>query len=141
MRKLLFFLLLLAAAAYAADDPWAKVKALKSGSELHVFKKGAAQPVTAKMDELTDENLLVLLKNEQVAIPKDQIERIDARPSASRTTIKNDSKTTDPDLRPSPQGQGSRTPGTTSSTSVAIGNKPDFETVYRKPMAPPAPKK
>ena len=38
-----------------ADDPWKKVKELKTGSELHVYKRGAAQPLTVKIDELTDE--------------------------------------------------------------------------------------
>jgi hypothetical protein len=36
-----FLLLLLAGlVAFGAEDEWAKVKALKTGSELHVYKKG-----------------------------------------------------------------------------------------------------
>jgi len=55
-------MLLAAVAVFAADDPWAKVKELKGGAELRVYKKGAAQPLLAKMDELTDDNLMVVVK-------------------------------------------------------------------------------
>src|SRR5437667_272009 len=78
--------------AFGADDPWAKVKQLKTGSELHVFKRGSVQPLTVKMDELTDENLVVVDKKGQTAIPRDQIERIDARP-AGRTRTTTDTMT------------------------------------------------
>ena len=36
----LFLLILAAAAAFAADDPWQKVKDLKSGADLRVFRRG-----------------------------------------------------------------------------------------------------
>jgi chromosome partitioning protein len=38
----------------------------------------------AQMDEFTDENLGVIVKKTQTAIPKDQIDRIDARPPQRR---------------------------------------------------------
>ena len=57
MLKLTLFLVCSALAAFGADDPWAKVKAIKSGSELRVYKKGAAQPLLVKMDEATDDRL------------------------------------------------------------------------------------
>jgi hypothetical protein len=129
-------ILLLAAvsALFAADDPWAKVKDLKSGAELRVFKKGPAPPVQAKFDELTADNLVVVVKNEQVAIPRDQIDRIDARPAqtGSRVTTKSETKEIDPDTRPAPPGYSSQTPRQSSSTSVNVGSKPDFATIYRK---------
>src|SRR5213082_725389 len=78
-----------AALACAAADPWAKVKELKTGAELHVYKRGSAQPLTVKMDELTDENLVVTSKNAQIAIARDQIERIDARPSGRNRSVTN----------------------------------------------------
>ncbi len=133
------FLVLAAAAALAANDPWAKVKDLKSGTELRVFKKGTAQPVMAKMDEANDERLVVVVKNEQIAIARADIDRLDYRPSkrTSRVTTRTESKTTDPDTRPAPPGFESRTPGTSSSSTVNIGSKPDFETLYRRPKPPP----
>ena len=136
MRRMLLFLLA-AAMAWTAEDPWTKVKELKTGAELRVFKKGTAQPVMAKMDELTAENLVVIVKNAQVAIPREEIDRIDARPSQtkSRITKETKTKTTDPDTRPAPPGFGSRTPETSTSSTVGIGSKPDFETIYRRPAA------
>jgi hypothetical protein len=60
--------------AFGADDEWTKVRSLKTGAELRVYKKGSTQPVSAQMDELTDENLVVIVKKTQTAIPKDQID-------------------------------------------------------------------
>jgi len=130
-------MLLAAVAVFAADDPWAKVKELKGGAELRVYKKGAAQPLLAKMDELTDDNLMVVVKSGQVAIARDQIERIDYRPAAGRVTKETKSKTTDPDTRPGPPGSGSPTPGTSVSSGIHVGSKPDFETIYKRPAPPP----
>ena len=56
------------------DDSWLKVKQLKTGTELRVYKKAAKQPVSALFDEATDTNLIVVIKNEQLAIPKDDID-------------------------------------------------------------------
>ncbi len=141
MRTALLFLLALAATA--ADDPWAKVKELKSGAEIRVFKRGAAQPLTGTFDEIRDDDIVVVIKHEQSAIPKDQIMRLDARPQkpAGRTKLETQSKTEMPDARssiPAPR-QGPSGPTTSTSTNVTFGSKPDFETIYRRtPGAPPA---
>jgi hypothetical protein len=135
----LLLIALAAATAFAADDPWAKVKELKTGTEVRIFKKGSMQPVLAQMDELTDENLLVILKKEQAAIPREQIDRIDARPSqpGGRVKVNSETKTTEPDTRPGPPGHGSQTPGTSTTSGLSIGSKPDFETIYRRPSPRP----
>lgn len=139
MRRLLL-VLLTAVAAFGADDPWAKVKALHTGAELRIVKKGSATPVLAQMDELTDDNLIVILKKTQTAIPKEDIDRVDARPTpGSRVTKETTTKESFPDAKsaiPSPQ-KGPDVPGTSTSTSVNIGSKPDFETVYRRPTGAP----
>src|SRR5260370_28626713 len=122
---------------FAADDPWAKVRGLKSGTELRIYKKGSPQPVLAKMDQLTDENLVVLVKTEQIAIARDQIDRVDYRPAKPRVSTETKTSTTDPDTRPAPPGYGSRTPGTSTSTSMGVGSRPDFEEIYRRPTPPP----
>jgi len=70
---------LAASAAFAANDPWGKVKDLKSGTELRICKKRTAQPILAKSDEVNDDNLTVVVGNEQVAIAKDLVDRIDYR--------------------------------------------------------------
>ena len=142
MRKLAFFLCT-ALMAFGADDPWAKVKELKTGTELRVFKKGAAQPMLVKMDELTDDNLVVIDKNAQTAIARDQIDRVDYRPSGKsritkETTTKVNDGVGDPKaVIPGPRQQGNPGPTTSTSSNVSIGSKPDFETIYRRPTGGP----
>jgi hypothetical protein len=129
MRGLLL-LMLAALVAFGADDDWTKVRALKTGAELRIFKKGAAQPVLAQMDELTDENLVVIVKKTQMAIPKNQIDRLDARPAGGGAKKETTTKQ-------SVDADGKET--TSTSTGYSFGGRPDFETVYRRP--PGAPKK
>jgi hypothetical protein len=132
------FLLCTALLAFGADDPWTKLKELKTGTELRVYKKDSAQPLLVKMDELTDDNLVVINKNEQTAIARDQIDRVDYRPSGkSRVTKESTTKVNDgagdpkaviPSPRPGPAG-----PSTSTSSGLSIGSKPDFETIYKRP--------
>ena len=128
-------LLLAVAAAFAADDPWAKVKELKSGTEIRIYKRGGSSPLVGKIDEARDDSLTVVLKNEQVTIEKDQIERLDYRPlkPGGRVVTESKTKTENPDSKP-PIGmsRGPAVPGTSSSTSLSIGSKPDFENIYRR---------
>jgi hypothetical protein len=136
MRELAI-LMLAATTVFAADDPWAKVKELKSGSEVRILKKGSAKPVEGKLDEVRDTDLVVILKNEQVAIPKDQVDRLDARTPGSRKTSL-ETKTDNPNTKP-PTGMshGAPVPGTAYSTTTSIGGKPDYETLYRRGPAEP----
>ena len=136
MRGLLL-VILAGVAAFGAEDEWAKVKGLKTGAEIRVFKKGSMQPLLAQMDELTDENLIVIVKKTQTAIPKEQIDRIDARPIAgSRVTKETTTKETYGDAKAGAQSTPD-VPVTTTSSSVSVGSKPDFETVYRRPVGGP----
>lgn len=146
MRTLLYSLCI-ASALFAADDPWTKVKELKSGTELRVYKKGSAQPLNVKMGDLTDENLIVINKNEETAIARDLIERIDYRPSG-KPRLSSESKTGSRDTTgdpkavipaPNSRGGGSGT-STETSTNVSVGSRPEFTTAYRRPAASP-PKK
>ena len=127
--RTLFLLLLASLAAFGADDDWAKVKALKTGAELRVYKKGSKQPISAQLGELTDDSLVVILKKAETAIPKDEIERIDARPSSGNRWTKN--KTAKDSVGP----DGSQS--SSESLGYSIGYKPDFETVYRHSPAAP----
>src|SRR3989442_14639786 len=137
-----FLILCAAALAFGADDPWTKVKQLKTGAELRVYKRGAAQPLTVKMDELTDENLVVISKNAQMAIPRDQIERIDARASARKRTV-TDTQTAEKNAATDPRSNipgPNQPPGavhapTTTTSSGVTWTKQDFETVYRRTAA------
>ena len=105
------------ALVFGADDPWVKVKELKIGSELQVYTRGSAQPLLVKMDELTDTNLLVINKNAQTAIPRYEIERIDARPSGSTRTT-NDTKVTEKNAATDPRSL--RCPGKSMPASPPI---------------------
>jgi hypothetical protein len=129
--------------AYGADNPWNKVKELKTGTELRIYKTGAKQPILAMMDEATDDRLVIVVKKEQMAIDKDEIDRIDFRsPKSGGSRVTKDTRTTlDPPGQvagPAPRGGGSSGgPTTNSSSSVNFGSKPDFETIYRRSSAPP----
>jgi hypothetical protein len=136
-----------AVVAFGADDPWAKVKELKTGAELHVYKRGSVQPLNVKMDELTDDNLVVINKNTQMAIPRDQIERIEARASGRTRTMTNtqtaeQNAATDPrSAIPGPnQPPGAVHAATTTTSSGVTWTKQEFETIYRKTAGSP-PKK
>ncbi|SPE41748.1 conserved exported hypothetical protein [Candidatus Sulfopaludibacter sp. SbA3] len=139
MSRLLFFLLA-AATAFAADDPWAKVQALKSGTEIRVIKKGSTQPLIGKFDEADADRLLMVLKNEQVAIPKDQVDRLDYRPAGGRVTVTGKTTQNDPTAAQEPRAGMAHQPeggGTTSTAGVNVGSRPDFEMLYRRPIGAP----
>ncbi len=145
MHRIILFLSL-ALVAFSADDPWAKVKDLKTGQELRIYKIGAKQPILAKMDELNDNGLVVIIKNEQVGIDRDDIERIDARPDKDSRVARESRTTTELPEPAGPRPQGSTgVPGSSTSNTVSVGSKPDFQTVYRrtplKPEPTPEPKK
>jgi len=132
-----FVLLALATlTAFAADNRWDKVRDLKTGTELRILKKGSRQPILAAMDEANDERLVVVIKNEQQAIQKDDIDRIDFRP-ATKSKIAKETRTTQTDSTQTssvgPQPRGSQSgPSTSTSTSFSGAPKPDFETIYRR---------
>jgi len=135
---------ILAGSAAMAADEWAKVKAIRSGVELKIYKTGAKQPLEAKMDEATDEALLVATKKEQLSIPREQIERIDARPAKEAKRPKPVTTTTTglgavPGTDPSSINRPTHVGGPTgsSSTTTTYGSGPDFETVYRRVSAAP----
>ncbi len=122
----------------AADDPWAKVKDLKSGQELRIIRKGVPRPVLAQYDDLTDDHLMVVMKNEQQAIPRAEVDRIDARPIQTKSRVKVESKSETKDPEPSRSRPNETSAPTTNSTSnVVMSGKPDFETVYRRTASVP----
>jgi len=131
-RVLLFILATLT--VFAADNPWDKVRELKTGTELRILKKGSKQAVIGTMDEANDERIIVVIKNEELAIQKGDIDRIDFRP-ATKSRVSKETRTTQSDSTQTPQvgPQGSQTgPSTLTSTSFGPGSKSDFETIYRR---------
>jgi hypothetical protein len=132
----------LAGLVSGADDPWAKVKELKTGAELKVYKRGAAQPLSVKLGELTEENLVVINKNQETAIPRDEIDRIEAR-AAGRTRTITDTQTAEKNAATDPRSNipgpnsppGAMHAATTTTSSGVTWSKEGFETVYRKTAA------
>lgn len=150
LSRYLFVLPLL---ALAADDQWTKVREVKSGTELRIYKKGYKAPIAAKMDEATEDKLMIVIGESQVAIPKEEIDRIEQRPlpKGSRVTPKTTKGVFDSDAdspgqpmkgsQPMKLGQTKPPASATSSSSsnVAIGGKPPFEPLYRRPLTSPKP--
>jgi hypothetical protein len=121
----------------AADNPWDKVCALKTGTELRIYKKGARQPVLGTMDEANDERLILVVKKEEIAIPKEDIDRVDYRAAKSSGRVTKETRTTESDsTQTTPVGpvpKGTQTgPSTSTTTTIGSGSKPDFETIYRR---------
>jgi hypothetical protein len=117
------------------DDQWTKVKELKSGTEIRVYKKGAAQPILAKAGDATDDKLIIVLKNEESAIDKKDIDRIDARPQGGkRATVTSKTTNNEPTAQPvdGVRPENYPKPGTSYSSGLSVGSKPDFETIYQR---------
>jgi len=125
---------------FGADDSWKKVQDLKSHSELRIYKKRTREPLNAMLDEANEDRIVVVVKNKQVAIPKDEIDRIDARPgkTARKVSVDSTTKESDPDLTPHPN-PSIPVPGSSSSSTVSYGgdSRPGFETVYRRAEGSP----
>jgi hypothetical protein len=133
MPRLLSFAFV-ALTLFAADNPWDKVRELKTGTELRILKKGSRQPVIGSMDEANDERIVVVIKNEELAIQKDEIDRIDCRP-ATKSRVSKETRVTQSDSTQTPPvgPQGSQNgPSTSTTTSYGGASKPDFVTIYRR---------
>jgi hypothetical protein len=125
--------------AFGADDPWIKVKALKSGTELRIYKKGSVTPIQALAADATDDKLIVVIKKEQTAIDKSEIDRIDSRPSGTKKMTKTTTATSvDPTLQPVKGVRPEDYPSQSSSTSTSwSSNNVPFETIYRRETGRP----
>src|SRR5689334_6181734 len=115
----------IALTALAADDPWDKVVNLKHGAEIRIYKKGAREPIVAKLDEANAERIVVATKDSQMAVAREDVDRLDARPTpkgpVSKTTATASVKTTDPDYTPHPNA-GVPVPGTSYGSSLTLGS-------------------
>lgn len=134
-------ILLAALTLFAADDPWAKVQAIPNRSELHVYQKGARNPLTATFADASETGIVVVVKNKQMTIAKEDIDRIDARPVAGKTkpAVTTTEKSKEPDYTPQNHpNTGPALPSTETSGGVSFGSgdKGDFKTVYTRPAAP-----
>jgi hypothetical protein len=123
-----------AMAAAAAPDPWTKVREIRSGTEVRIVRDGVRQPIAAKFGEWRDQAIVVVINNGQVAIPRAEIERLDARPQAKRTKVESQSQATDVEAANRSAGQPGSGAHQGASTGGSVSfSKPPFETVYRRP--------
>ena len=124
----------------AAENSWDKVRELKTGCELRIFKKGSRQPVLAVLDQADNEKLIVVVKNQEIAIDRDDVDRVDYRPATTKKSrVSKETHTTQTDttqttpVGPTAQGEsGGPTTSTSTTASFGSGSKPDFETIYRR---------
>ena len=131
-RTILLLVTFAASALFAADNSWDKVKELKSGTEIRIYRAGAPDPIEAKLDEATDEHIAFVVKKEQKSISKDAVLRLDYRPKAgSRTTETKTTNTPADATPPAGMAHGAPVPGQSSSTTLSVG-KPGYETIYRR---------
>jgi hypothetical protein len=137
MSRILLSVLTLAV-LLGAENPWDKVRQLKSGTDLRIYKTGAVKPLDAKMDEATADHLGVVIKNRQVSIARDQIDRIDSRAPAGKAVTTREDKSAIKMASPDPTQPWQGSPGITQSTSSTVSRSrttTGFETVYRRPPA------
>jgi len=123
------------AADIKTDDQWIKVKELKSGTEIRIYKKGVSQPILAKAGDATDDKLIIVLKNQETAIDKKDIERVDARPQGGkRAKVESKATNNEPTAQPvdGVRPENYPKPGSSYSSNLSVGSKPDFETVYQR---------
>jgi hypothetical protein len=136
MKSLILLLLSAIALPAAGDDPWQPVRELRSGAELRVYKVGAKDPFSAKLDRTTDSSVIVITKTGQLSIPREEIERLDCRRSDRGPVVKE----TRTERKVNPKGAevtANTTPGATTSvkTTLDLPGKSAFYTVYDRKTA------
>jgi hypothetical protein len=128
-------LLLSAVTLFGADNPWLKVQQLPNRSELKIYLKGDKSPMNAILADTSNDAIVVVTKDKQLTVHKEEIDRLDARPpaKASKAHVTTTSKQIDPDYTPQPGPGHTALPTTSSSSSLSFGsNKGEFKTVYRR---------
>jgi hypothetical protein len=141
MARSLWLLFAAAVAFGASEDTWNKVKELKSGTEIRIVRRGVPRPIEAKLDETRDDAVVIVVKNEQISVPREDIDRLDYRPKpGSRIQKTGDAKEVPPDnTQPVGMDHHPPVPSTNYSSGLSIGSKPNYEPLYQRPT--PAPKK
>ena len=119
MRKLPGLLLLACTLAWSAGDPWQKAMELAAGSDIRIYKQGSSKPLLGKIAGIGDGKVQIVVRNDQIAIRQDDIDRIDYHPPKGKP-VTTESTTTD-----------SSGTNTTSSTGTSW-SRDGWQTVYRK---------
>jgi hypothetical protein len=118
----------------AENNSWLKVQQLPNRSELRIYRKGDKSPMNAILADASADAIVVVAKDKQLTVHKEEIDRLDARPPAkpSKPRVTTTSKQSDPDYTPQP-GPGHIALPATSSSSISFGgDKREFRTVYTR---------
>lgn len=110
------------AIAWGAEGSWQRVKDLKIGSDIRVYKKGSTKPMSAKAAGASNDKLFITIKKEQSAIDKAEIDRIDYHPPGSKPA-KSETRTITTD------GAGTNNDSYSSGYSWS---REGWQTVYQK---------
>jgi len=129
-------LLLATMAALAAEDSWVKVRELRSGTDLRIYRVNAKKPLLAKFDQASEESVILIPKNGQVSIPKEQIDRLDCRRTPPNRLVK-ETRTDRKIARKGAEISNNTIPGATTSvkTRLEIPSKSAFEKIYDRTPA------
>ena len=129
-------LLLTAMAALAAENSWVAVRELKSGTELRIYRVNTKEPFPAKLDQASDESLIVITKNGQVSIPKEDIQRLDCRRAPPHRLVKETRvERKIPPNAAEITGNTIRGPTTSVKTRLDIPSESAFEKIYDRTPA------
>ncbi len=133
--KRIVLLLLTAMVALAAEDSWLKVRELESGAELRIYRVNTKKPLPAKFDRASDESLIVITKNGQTSIPKEDIERLDCREAKPRRLVK-DTRVDRKIAQKGAERTSNTIPGTTTSVRTGLDIlSPGFQKIYERTPA------
>jgi hypothetical protein len=111
--RIAVFFLAAAVTVLAQDDAWITVQQVESGTDLRIYKKGEKKPISGKMGQASDGNLMIVVKNGQESIDKEQIDRIETRTEEPSSHVKQVMQ---------PNGR---------RRQVTVRSKPHYETIYQ----------
>lgn len=139
MVRTLLFLFAAIAAASGDEDPWTKVRKMESGSDVRVYRSGKKKPVEGKFEQASAESVVVLLKNAQVSIPREQVERVDWRPARNGggVAMETGRHVGTREAAATGRSKDSNLPPRSTVTGIKIRPWVSYETIYRRAEAPP----
>ena len=134
MVRTFLFLIAAVAAASGDEDPWMRVRKLESGSDVRVYKSGKKKPVEGKFERASEESVVLLLKDAQVSIPKEQVERVDWRPvrEGSGVAMETTRNVGTKEESITGRSKGSTLPARSTATGIKIRPWVGYEPVYRR---------
>ncbi len=109
----------------------------ESGTEVRIFKVNSREAVQAKLDQASEESLIVTTKTGQISIPKDEIDRIDSRTDAARRLMKQTQAGRKVEARGAELTRNTIPGGTTTvKTDLNLPAKAGFTMIYSRQPKP-----